>query len=130
MSDVSKTTINLPSDLKKELKIMAIREDTSLSGLILKMINEVLPEDNGIIIKPVVVIPAANVSNQIDIEAKWEELGVSVVRFLNHSNLPDLVDVLPDKRGTELLESYKNFVSTLMKYFDQKAKNNPMKKTG
>lgn len=40
MSDVSKTTINLPSDLKKELKIMAIREDTSLSGLILKMINE------------------------------------------------------------------------------------------
>ena len=40
MSDVSKTTINLPSDLKKELKIMAIREDTSLSGLIIKMINE------------------------------------------------------------------------------------------
>ena len=29
MSDVSKTTINLPSDLKKELKIMAIREDTN-----------------------------------------------------------------------------------------------------
>ena len=40
MSDVSKTTINLPTDLKKELKIMAIREDTSLSGLILQMINE------------------------------------------------------------------------------------------
>ena len=40
MSDISKTTINLPSDLKKELKIMAIREDTSLSGLIIKMINE------------------------------------------------------------------------------------------
>ena len=40
MSDISKTTINLPNDLKKELKIMAIREDTSLSGLILKMINE------------------------------------------------------------------------------------------
>ena len=40
MSDVSKTTINLPSDLKKELKKMAIDEDTSLSGLILKMINE------------------------------------------------------------------------------------------
>ena len=40
MSDISKTTINLPSDLKKELKKMAIDEDTSLSGLILKMINE------------------------------------------------------------------------------------------
>ena len=40
MSDISKTTINLPSNIKKELKIMAIREDTSLSGLLLKMINE------------------------------------------------------------------------------------------
>ncbi len=40
MSEVSKTTINLPNDLKKNLKKMAIDEDTSLSGLILKMINE------------------------------------------------------------------------------------------
>ncbi len=40
MSDVSRTTINLPVDLKKELKKTAIDEDTSLSGLILKMINE------------------------------------------------------------------------------------------
>lgn len=40
MSDVSKTTINLPVDLKKELKKIAIDEDTSLSGLIIKMIDE------------------------------------------------------------------------------------------
>ena len=40
MSDVSKTTINLPVELKKELKKIAIDEDTSLSGLLLKMINE------------------------------------------------------------------------------------------
>lgn len=40
MSDISKTTINLPNDLKKELKKMAIDEDTSLSGLIIKMIEE------------------------------------------------------------------------------------------
>lgn len=40
MSDVSKTTINLPVDLKKELKKMAIDEETSLSGLIIKMIEE------------------------------------------------------------------------------------------
>ena len=40
MSDISKTTINLPTDLKKELKKIAIDEDTSLSGLILKMIEE------------------------------------------------------------------------------------------
>ena len=40
MSDISKTTINLPVDLKKELKKTAIDEDTSLSGLIIKMIEE------------------------------------------------------------------------------------------
>ena len=40
MSDISTTTINLPVDLKKELKKIAIDEDTSLSGLIIKMINE------------------------------------------------------------------------------------------
>lgn len=40
MSDTSKTTVNIPTELKKELKKIAIDEDTSLSGLILKMINE------------------------------------------------------------------------------------------
>lgn len=40
MSDISKTTINLPTDLKKELKKIAIDEDTSLSSLIVKMIEE------------------------------------------------------------------------------------------
>ena len=46
MSDVSKTTINLPKDLKKELKKIAIDEDTSLSGLIIKMIEEGMENRN------------------------------------------------------------------------------------
>ncbi|MBQ2831326.1 Met repressor [Methanobrevibacter sp.] len=46
MSDVSKTTINLPKDLKKELKKLAIDEDTSLSGLIIKMIEEGMASRN------------------------------------------------------------------------------------
>ena len=46
MSDISKTTINLPVDLKKELKKIAIDEDTSLSGLIIKMINEGMEKRN------------------------------------------------------------------------------------
>ena len=46
MSDISKTTINLPTDLKKELKKLAIDEDTSLSGLIIKMIEEGLKSRN------------------------------------------------------------------------------------
>ena len=46
MSYVSKTTINLPVDLKKELKKIAIDEDTSLSGLIIKMIEEGMKERN------------------------------------------------------------------------------------
>lgn len=40
MSDISKTTINMPVELKKELKKIAIDKDTSLSGLILDIINE------------------------------------------------------------------------------------------
>ena len=46
MSDVSKTTINLPKDLKKELKKIAIDEDTSLSGLIIKMLEEGMANRN------------------------------------------------------------------------------------
>ena len=46
MSGVSKTAINLPKDLKKELKKIAIDEDTSLSGLIIKMIEEGMANRN------------------------------------------------------------------------------------
>ena len=46
MSDISKTTINLPVDFKKELKKIAIDEDTSLSGLIIKMIEEGMANRN------------------------------------------------------------------------------------
>ncbi len=46
MSDISKTTINLPKDLKKELKKIAIDEETSLSGLIIKMIEEGMAKRN------------------------------------------------------------------------------------
>ncbi len=40
MSDISKTTINMPIDLKKQLKKIAIDKDTSLSGLILDIITD------------------------------------------------------------------------------------------
>lgn len=46
MSDISKTTINLPKDLKKKLKKIAIDEETSLSGLIIKMIEEGMKNRN------------------------------------------------------------------------------------
>ena len=46
MSDISKTTINLPKELKKELKKMAIDEDTSLSGLVINMIEEGMKNRN------------------------------------------------------------------------------------
>lgn len=42
MSNTSKTIINLDKEMKKELKKIAIDEDTSLSGLILKMIEEAM----------------------------------------------------------------------------------------
>ena len=46
MSNISKTTINLPKDLKIELKKIAIDEETSLSGLIIKMIEEGMQNRN------------------------------------------------------------------------------------
>ena len=48
MSEISKTTINLPKELKKELKKIAIDEDTSLSGLIIKMIEEGMKKRNAV----------------------------------------------------------------------------------
>jgi hypothetical protein len=94
------------------------------------MINEVLPEDNDIKVVPVVVIPNATVANKADIEKKWEEAGVAVVRFMNYSDLPDLAQALPDKKGTEVLPSFRKFAETLVKYFAQKARRAPIRKTG
>lgn len=52
MSEISKTTINLPKELKKELKKIAIDEDTSLSGLIIKMIEEGMQKRNKVNVTP------------------------------------------------------------------------------
>ncbi len=130
-NEISNSGTDAPSWFTKEHKFTStVWEIKNVSNMIQNMINEVLPEDNGIIIKPIVVIPGATVSNFADIKAKWEEIGVDVVRFMNHSDLPNLVDILPDKKGTEVLESYKNFVNTLMKYFNQKSKKKVVKKVG
>ncbi len=130
-NEVSNAQGETPSWFTNEHKFPSpVGEIKNVANMIQNMINEVLPEDNGILIKPVVVIPSATVSNYADIKAKWEEIGVDVVRFMNRSDLPNLIDVLPDKSGTEVLESYKNFVNTLMKYFNKKAKKSPIKKVG
>lgn len=97
---------------------------------IIKMINEVLPEDNGVNVKPVVVIPFANVVNYDENVEKWKELGVDVVKLVGGSKLPLIAEVIPDKTGVEVLGSYKKFVETLMKYFSQKYKRKSMRKAG
>ena len=51
MSNISKTTINLPVEMKKELKKMAIDEDVSLSGLLIKMIEEGYEKRTGVAFK-------------------------------------------------------------------------------
>ena len=130
-NEISNSGDEAPSWFTNEHKFTSpVWEIKNVTNMVQNMINEVLPEDNGIILKPIVVIPNAIVSNFEDIKAKWEEIGVDVVRFMNHSDLPNLTDVLPDKKGTEVLESYKNFTNTLMKYFNQKAKRTPVKKVG
>ena len=130
-NEISGSNNETPSWFTNERKFSSpVWEVKNVANMVQSMINEVLPEDNGILIKPIVVLPNAIISNYADIKAKWDEIGVDVVRFMNRSELPNLVDVLPDKSGTEVLESYKNFVNTLMKYFSKKAKKSPIKKVG
>ena len=126
------TTPNTPPSwfTNEEKYPSPVWEVKNASNEFVKMINEVLPEDNGIIVKSVVVIPSATVVNQDDIEPKWKELDVDVVKLSGKSNLPNIVSVLPDKKDTEVLESYKKFVQTLMKYFSQKYKRPNIKKAG
>ncbi|MDR1476583.1 MAG: hypothetical protein LBI17_00450 [Rickettsiales bacterium] len=115
------------SEQKYDSPVWEARNAAAAAGA---MIREVLPDDSGISVVPAVVIPNAAVVNMADMEKKWEEAGVIVARFMNYSDLPDFVSSLPDKRGTEVLPSYRKFVETLLKYFAQKAKSAPMRKTG
>ncbi len=107
-----------------------VREVKNAADEIVKMINEVLPADNGVNVKPIVVIPFANVVNYDENVEKWKELGVDVVKLVGGSNLPLITETIPDKTGVEVLDSYKKFVETLIKYFSQKYKRKSMKKAG
>lgn len=97
---------------------------------IFKMINEVLPTDNGVIVKPVVIIPNSNIVNYSDVADKWHNMDVEVAKLNGESSLPELTSVIENKNGVEILESYKKFVETLIKYFAQKYKRKSLKKAG
>ena len=102
----------------------------SVATEVKRMIDEVLPNDNGIDVIPVVVIPNATVINVDEVMNNWEDLGVIVARFMNKTELPDLLDVLPDKEGVDVLDSYRTFAQTLMKYFKGKEKGKTKKVVG
>ncbi|WP_169805514.1 Arc family DNA-binding protein [Methanobrevibacter filiformis] len=40
MTEKKKTNVDLPTDLKKKLKMLAIEEDTTMNSLIIGMIQE------------------------------------------------------------------------------------------
>ncbi|MGN0929881.1 MAG: hypothetical protein ACI4N3_04535 [Alphaproteobacteria bacterium] len=105
-------------------------EVKKVSDEVSKMINEVLPEDNGVMVKPMVVIPTANIVNYSDFADKWKEMGVEVAKLNGASSLPEFSSVVENKTGVEVLDSYKKFVETLIKYFSQKYKRKSMKKAG
>lgn len=95
-----------------------------------KMINEVLPADNGVMVKPVVIIPNANIINLSDMMDTWHNMGVDVAKFNGEASLPEFASIIENKNGVEVLESYKKFVETLIKYFSQKYKRKSLKKAG
>ena len=86
-----------------------------------RMIDSVLPKDNAVSVVPIVVVPSATIMNYDDVKNVWEKLGVRVARFMNKTELPDLLEALPDKAETTVLESYKTFAVTLLKYFKGKS---------
>lgn len=127
----SNTPDNAPYWYSNDEKFASpVWEIKKASDEVFKMINDVLPADNGVMVKPLVVIPVSNVANYADVADKWKEAGVDVVKLNGGSLLPEISSVVEDKTGVELLESYKKFVETLIKYFSQKYKRKSMKKAG
>lgn len=94
----------------------------------LALMNEVLPQDNGVNVLPIVIMTTADIINKDDISSKWKEQNVEVAKFYINSSLPDISSIIPDKNGTNVLESYKVFVSNMIKYFSKKYKKNSIKK--
>ncbi|MDE6223976.1 MAG: hypothetical protein K2M23_00695, partial [Alphaproteobacteria bacterium] len=127
----SNTSDNAPFWYSNDEKYASpVWEIKKASDEVLKMINEVLPDDNGVMVKPMVVIPVSNVVNYSDVADKWKETGVEVAKLNGESSLPEFSSVVENKTGVEVLDSYKKFVETLIKYFSQKYKRKSMKKAG
>ncbi len=85
-----------------------------------KLITEVLPKDTIINIYPVAVFPNADIVNYNDLKPVWEQDRINIVRVFSNSVIPAVIDVIPNKIDKTLLPSYKNFVLTLIKYFQKK----------
>lgn len=130
-NEASNTPDNAPFWYSNDEKYASpVWEIKKASDEVLKMINEVLPDDNGVMVKPMVVIPVSNVVNYSDVADKWKETGVEVAKLNGESSLPEFSSVVENKTGVEVLDSYKKFVETLIKYFSQKYKRKSMKKAG
>ncbi|MDR3126460.1 MAG: hypothetical protein LBT92_02405 [Rickettsiales bacterium] len=84
-----------------------------------ELIAKTLPEDSGVEVIPVAVVPNGTIINYDDMTAVWGEMGVRVAG-LGTGAMPDIFSVLPDKSGTEVLPSYKHYADTAMEYFDSK----------
>ena len=130
-NETANTPDGIPSWFNNDDKYTSpVWEIKNASDEIVKMINDVLPPDNGVTVRPMVVVPFSNVVNYDEISPKWKESGVDVVKIIGGSALPSITDVIPDKTGVEVLDSYKKFVETLIKYFSQKYKRKSIRKAG
>jgi hypothetical protein len=83
-----------------------------------ELISKTLPEDNGVEVIPVAIVPNGTIINYDDMVQVWADMGVRVAG-LGADGLPDIFAVLPDKSGTAVRESYKHYVDTVMMYFDK-----------
>ena len=84
------------------------------------MIEETMGSDNGIKLLGLVVVPNGKIANQSDLAGLEKGTGVRVTRFMNHTKLPDIMRILPGRKGTEILSNYEDFVRAMLDYFESK----------
>ncbi|MDR0367312.1 MAG: hypothetical protein LBH41_01935 [Rickettsiales bacterium] len=90
-------------------------------GSIKDMMAQALPPDNGVEIRAFVVATNASIENAEAARETWSSLGVDVVKLDSYQdNLDDMALVLPDRAGTEILDQYREFVETMLAFFNEK----------
>ncbi len=124
INETENNTPNVQTWFTKDKKFTSpIYEITKAKTALQNLINEVLPNSNAINIYPIIVIPNAKIVNLYEIQNKLNDNNINITKLFTTSEFKGIKDILPNKEGKIVLESYKKFIYTIIKYFKQKLNN-------